>query len=205
MAKERKRVSKSPPSQSPMNLLHRFTTEQIIVGGIALMTVLLVVIIFVSSSSNAPAGIPTGLSDVEDSSLTYPIVGRDHIPENVIPPASTYNSNPPTSGPHFDRPLRAGIYTESFPDQRVIHNMEHGHVWLSYRDANDSEAINFLSEIQRSVPQWVIVTYRPANPSRIAVASWGRLLPITSDELNTDEIYAYIQRYRNRAPESIPG
>jgi hypothetical protein len=49
----------------------------------------------------------------------------------------------------------------------------------------------------------VIVTYRPQNVDRIVAAAWTRLMPLeTPDE---DAILAFILRFRNQAPESIPG
>ena len=84
-----------------------------------------------------------------------------------------------------------------------MHNLEHGHIWLSYRDANDTEAIDKLTAIQSQFPQWVIVTYRPENEDRIDVAAWTRLLRL--DKPDENAILAFITRFRDHAPESIAG
>ena len=85
----------------------------------------------------------------------------------------------------------------------IVHNLEHGHVWLSYRDDGDEEALDILRQIQRQYPNHVLVTHRPENESRIAASAWGRLL--VTDELNAEELQAFVVRYRSRAPENIPG
>src|SRR3989344_5078 len=43
-----------------------------------------------------------------------------------------YNSNPPTSGPHYEQPSRWGVSQAELPDEQLIHNLEHGGIWISY-------------------------------------------------------------------------
>ena len=114
-----------------------------------------------------------------------------------------YNSNPPTSGPHYVNPVPAGFYPQQLPDENLVHNLEHGHIWLSYRDQLDKDAIDLLSSIQRDNPQWVVVTYRPEDNNRVAAAAWQRLLVL--NDLDEAQLRAFVQRYHNHAPESIPG
>lgn len=58
------------------------------------------------------------------------IQSRDHIKVGEVHPA--YNSNPPTSGWHYNDPVSAGIYITEFPDENLIHSLEHGYVIISY-------------------------------------------------------------------------
>lgn len=60
----------------------------------------------------------------------YQIQGREHI--TVGASHLPYNSNPPTSGPHYDNAAPWGIYDHELPDEQLIHNLEHGGVWISY-------------------------------------------------------------------------
>ncbi|GAB4575918.1 MAG: hypothetical protein Kow0077_29810 [Anaerolineae bacterium] len=173
--------------------------ERYLIGGAIGVTVIFLAAIVLSGISNAAPTID--LASVPDNSQAIPIQGQTHINPGEIHPA--YNSNPPTSGWHYPQDSRLGVFTDGLPDETLVHNLEHGHVWLSYRDADDQEALDLLSSLQRTYPNHVIVTYRPANDSRIAAAAWGRLL--TLDELDADQLHAFIQRYRERAPENIPG
>lgn len=136
--------------------------------------------------------------NVVDNSVAYEIVGFNHIPSEQ---ERDYNSNPPTSGDHnaqWVSPL--GIY-EQLPDDRLIHNLEHGHVWLSYRDEGDSEALALLTAIQEKYSDRTIVTYRPENDNRIAAAAWGRLLVL--EDLDREQLEAFIIRHSDNARESI--
>lgn len=135
---------------------------------------------------------------VVDNSVAYEIVGYQHIPSEQ---ERDYNSNPPTSGDHngeWVSPL--GVY-EQMPDDKLIHNLEHGHVWLSYHDEGDSEALALLTAIQEKYPDRTIVTYRPENDNRVAASAWGRLLVL--DELDREQLEAFIIRHSDNARESI--
>lgn len=56
-------------------------------------------------------------------------LGRGHIPLGT---EQKYNSNPPTSGPHYEEWVKAGIYERPQDDRYLIHSLEHGYVILSY-------------------------------------------------------------------------
>lgn len=55
--------------------------------------------------------------------------GREHVATGT---KVDYNSNPPTSGPHYADWVRSGIYTEPKDDRNLVHSLEHGYVIMSY-------------------------------------------------------------------------
>src|SRR3989338_1402278 len=69
---------------------------------------------------------PVAVSNPVEGTVEYEIVGRNHIGNGI--PGSGYNTNPPTSGPHWGAPARNGIYDSPLADEQAIHNLEHGHV-----------------------------------------------------------------------------
>ena len=155
-------------------------------------------------SENTDTTVNDTLGEDGDGTIAFESQGNAHLGSGEVWDGE-YNSNPPTSGPHapsWVRPL--GVYTEVIADIFMIHNLEHGHVWLSYRDADDQEALDALIPLQEANPRWVILTHRPENDTRIAVASWTRLLLLDEEEIDTDAIEAFISNYRDNAPESVP-
>jgi hypothetical protein len=56
-------------------------------------------------------------------------LGREHVP---IGTEVKYNSNPPTSGSHYEDWIRAGIYDKPMEDRNLVHSLEHGSVVMSY-------------------------------------------------------------------------
>jgi hypothetical protein len=186
----------APHRRKDAGLRRYLTTERVLIGGALLFTAVFLIIIVVDGIAKKPPSI--NVDSVPDNSVTYEIQSREHIAVGDMHPA--YNSNPPTGGWHYANPAETGVYTDPLPDETVVHNLEHGQIWISYRDAGDP-ALDELRTIQSQYPGTVIVTYRPADDTRFAVASWGRLL--TLDELDTDQIYAYILRFRNQSPEPL--
>ena len=126
-----------------------------------------------------------------------PIVSRDHI--NVGDEHEPYNSNPPTSGPHAG-PVPWGFSEQELADEDAIHNLEHGGIWISYKDL-DQQSVDTLREIARENSLSVIVSPRAANDSKVAVASWGRLMELESVEWDT--IVEFIRSNKNKSPEQL--
>lgn len=55
--------------------------------------------------------------------------GADHVADIS---EISYNSNPPTSGPHFPVWAKRGVYDRMLSDGYLIHSLEHGYVIISY-------------------------------------------------------------------------
>ncbi|MDQ7036131.1 MAG: DUF3105 domain-containing protein [Anaerolineae bacterium] len=171
--------------------------RMILIGGVAALVLFIGVIAWVVRQQSPLSDVD--VDSIADESVVYANLGQEHI--GVDDAHAPYNSNPPTSGPHAGG-VRTDFYTQQLADENLIHNLEHGHIWLSYRDSDDSEAIDLLQSIQSQFLSSVVVTYRPENDTRIAVAAWNRLLAL--EEVDEDQILAFISRYRDKAPESVP-
>lgn len=126
--------------------------------------------------------------------------GRDHIAPGQPHPA--YNSNPPTSGWHFGTTAAWGFHNTELPDELIIHNLEHGGIWISFKDAADSEVVDGLVALTREFRTKVIVTHRPRNDSRIALVAWARVMKL--DRFDRGAIVNFINRYKNKGPEFVP-
>jgi len=162
-------------------------------------TVLLIIIALVVWGLYAAAQRSESLG--EDFSQTFSSDGRNHI--EVGAAHKTYSSNPPSSGPHNFAPVRAGFYDidEVVPDEAVIHNLEHGDIWIAYKPT--------ISEADREILRTfaaakVIVTPREANDFDVSLVAWGRVdgFDLTSGVLES-RISDFIARYKNKGPERV--
>ena len=138
----------------------------------------------------------------EDFSREVTEMGASHISVGSTLPK--YTSNPPTSGPHYVQTAQSGFRRRSVTDQNIIHNLEHGDVWISYRpDISDS----MKEELRQFASAKVIITPREANDTDIALASWGRLdaFNIEGDSLPLERIKDFVKRYVGKGPEQVPG
>ncbi len=130
--------------------------------------------------------------------VAYPIQGRDHIAVGAT--HDPYNSDPPTSGPHYAQPAEWGVYDKELPDEQLIHSLEHGGIWISYKDI-DQVTKDKLTALGHRYPGSVIITPRAKNDAKIVLASWGRLEKF--DQYNEDIIEAFIKANKNDSPEPL--
>ena len=132
---------------------------------------------------------------------------------SVLPDAShvssisnvEYNSNPPTSGPHYDTPARQGFRENIIDDGNLIHSIEHGLIWISYNPRIGEEA----EKLRDVASEFTVITQREANDEDIVIASWGRLDAFNLEDGSIDEddlqrINDFVLRYYNKGPEIIP-
>ena len=149
-------------------------------------------------SQNQVLGEAATVSNPVEGTVDFAIVGRDHIASGTA--GSGYDSNPPSSGPHWPAAANNGVYDKELPDEQLIHNLEHGHVWISYKPDTADEVKNKLKEIVEKDSWKVVLEPREQNDSKIALVAWGRVLVM--DQPDYDKIEAFIKTYRNRGPES---
>lgn len=115
-----------------------------------------------------------------------------------------YNSNPPTSGPHFANPAEWGVYQEGIADQILIHNLEHGGIWIAYSPRIDAGLVAKLEAFHHEFGRKIIVAPRQANDADIALAAWNHLDKFSASEYSEERVRAFIKAYRNRGPEFVP-
>lgn len=138
--------------------------------------------------------------DGEDFSTKYDIQGRDHIANGAEHPS--YNSNPPSSGWHYASPARGGFYDEPLPDEQVIHNLEHGDIWIAYHPRVSDEVKSILKKF---AGRYVVVSPRSENEGDISLVAWGRVdtFSVENEILDEKRVKDFISRYDNRGPENI--
>ena len=130
--------------------------------------------------------------------------GRDHIPVGTSHTVR-YNSDPPTSGPHYDPSARPGIYDEPIPDGYLVHSLEHGYVIISYNvegipEQEADSLVAQLTEIAEGERLWkLIVVPRPGMEHRIALTAWQRI--DTMERVDARRIRRFISAWRDRGPE----
>ena len=135
-----------------------------------------------------------------------PAISADHVTTAVNYAGF---SNPPTYGPHHGfvagiTPRPTGVYSTQQPDEDLVHNLEHGNVWISYNPTLLSAANRItLENLVRDGGDntGVILTPRSANDTAIALASWARLLKL--DTFDAIQIRDFIETNRGHSPEGF--
>lgn len=122
---------------------------------------------------------------------------REHDNEAVITPGEA----PPAGGVHHDAWLNCGVYRQPVDAAKANHSLEHGAVWLTYRDDLAPSEIAALEERVRAQGYLLLSPY-PSQRSPIVLTAWGVQLELSS--ARDARIDTFIQHYRlgPTAPES---
>jgi hypothetical protein len=187
-------------------------------GGIALVAVIAVIVAVAVSSGVGttqevmPAGVGGGSPAVLPAAVTVPnttgisgvvaydttgwpasshngaasqALGHTHVAEPV-----TYSVTPPVGGNHNAEWMNCGVYDKAVPNERAVHNLEHGAVWITYQPSLPKSEVSQLQSFfgRQSVispagaagSRYLDLTPYPGLPSPVVVSSWGFQLRLTS-------------------------
>jgi hypothetical protein len=89
-----------------------------------------------------------------------------------------YTTTPPTSGDHWAQWANCGFYPEGLPDERVVHNLEHSNIVISYNltAPEDIESLRKAVEAVGLSRAWGVTRYYDKlAPGTVALAAWGIL------------------------------
>jgi hypothetical protein len=194
----RPRNSTSQATGRGRNVAPRRSLRIPVLVGIAIVLLLAVgVLAFTGRGSSGP---------VAETSPGQPVPTmptRDHVEEGT---PVEYTTNPPTSGPHWATTARWGVHSRRPPpDQRLVHNLEHGGVIIFYDPAQVDEAtVEDLTELTNELQQervCILLTPRDSiqDDKPIALAAWGVLALL--DEYDDAAIRAFWRDHAAQGPE----
>jgi hypothetical protein len=119
-----------------------------------------------------------------------------------------YNSDPPTSGPHYAEEASEGFYDTNnykFPAGYLVHNLEHGYVifWYNCETLDEAGCANLKGQIKSTINELggtKLIAYPwPSLTTPLVITSWGRLEKFES--FDADKAKAFYRANLNKAPE----
>lgn len=130
----------------------------------------------------------------------YANQGQQHIA--VDAKHAAYNSFPATSGPHLADPQPWGVFGDEIPQEKLVHNLEHGGIVIQYNPQLYQGSLDPLVSLQKKYPNKTVVAPNRQLKHAFALTAWRRLY--TLDTLDEAKFTAFIDLYKNRAPERLP-
>lgn len=135
---------------------------------------------------------------------TIPDLGRKHVPETET---ISYNSNPPTSGSHYDTPASWGIHLQPPKDEALVHNLEHGGIVISYnpnqvKGEDLKQLRSQVRELSKTNPR-LVLTPRSSLDVPIALSAWTYLQKL--DSYDAAAVQAFYEAHIARGPECQQG
>jgi hypothetical protein len=188
------------------------------VGVLALVTILsgtigvVVYLVFFAGAGGGQAG-AAALEDLpengSDQLLTdveqFPSEGTEHVSRDT---ELSYDTSPPTSGPHYSSPASAGFYEAGNvpPTGELVHSLEHGAVVIYYDpgalSAEETEHLRSLTEEYTGA--WASVIAVPTSAADVdapvVVTAWQHRLRMDGYDASTIE--AFLAEFLGRGPEN---
>jgi hypothetical protein len=83
-----------------------------------------------------------------------------------------WNTNPPTSGPHYEIPVVWGAYAEPVNMAQLIHNLEHGGIFILYGPGVPEATVTQLKSFYESHTRGTVLAPLPSLGNKIALGAW---------------------------------
>ena len=203
----RRQVRLERRAQEETKRRHSRQTRQLwIIGGVVALVALVGLVVWTSTRPVSTTSSPSQPGSSQPGAAATPRIvsvpdqGRTHVaPGQPHPP---YNSNPPVSGWHYPSTASWGFHNSALPDELLIHNLEHGGIWITYKDDRNSAVVDPLVALAREFPRKLVITHRPNNDNPLAVAAWGQLMKL--DRYDRAAIVDFYNRFKNKGPEFVP-
>lgn len=128
---------------------------------------------------------------------SVPSLGNRHIAPSATG-LTTYNTDPPTSGPHLPSIASWGIHENPIPKELQVHNLEDGGVLVQYNCPKTTEEcrtlVQKLMQIATRYQHAILAPYPGLSP-RIALTAWTRIDKF--NEFDEKRIVKFIEAYIN--------
>ena len=129
---------------------------------------------------------------------------------------ATWNTDPPTSGPHHGQSVIYGAYREPLQIGRLVHNLEHGAVFILHGDEVSEATVQQLRTFYDDHTRGTILAPYPRLGNQIALGAWldpgldeaksdrGTGVLATCASFDEGAFQAFLDAYQFKGPERLP-
>jgi hypothetical protein len=154
---------------------------------------------------------------VEAAGCTLKEYPADKGVHSVLTPdgtSKTWKTDPPTSGAHYETPVVYGAYATEVNQAQLVHNLEHGGIFIQYGPEVPASTIADLRAFYGAHENGTVVALYPKLGGKIALGAWVSKSPSTPDDANAylalcktfDEaaFAAFFDAFQFKGPERFP-
>ncbi|MPY68264.1 DUF3105 domain-containing protein [Deinococcus sp. SDU3-2] len=111
-----------------------------------------------------------------------------------------YEQTPPAGGPHNPSWQNCGVYDRPLYDEYAVHSLEHGAVWVTYRQDLPTSQVLQLKELVQGRP-YTLLSPHETQEAPVVVSAWNKQLAV--ENAGDSRIQDFIQMYAQggEAPE----
>lgn len=132
-----------------------------------------------------------------DGVQTYAGLSRNHVQDAVA-----YPQEPGVGGDHAAVWTNCGTYTDPVNEQRAVHALEHGAVWLSYNPALPAAEITKLADLAGN-SSYLLLSPNPDQTEPVTATAWGTQL--SAQDGGDARLRTFIQKYAQSPNAPEPG
>lgn len=125
-----------------------------------------------SGGDPSPAEAQSALEDAGCTFNTADALPGEHTIEDPGGMSATWNTDPPTTGPHYGIAAIFGIYDEPLEAARVVHNLEHGGIFILYGDDVPDATVDGLRAYYDDHQTGTVMAPLPKLAKRFALGAW---------------------------------
>lgn len=181
-------------------LLHRLLNKKLpkkrkrVLLGVWLVAIPVIVGVILLRSGLGLAQTGSGNEYVTGVGVQHEIMPtRNHVTEGQV---LVYNSIPATSGGHWPQWSKCGFFEAALPDERIVHNLEHSNIVVSYNLTTPKE-VEQLREVVGSIGlaerTGVARLYNKIPEGTVALAAWG--VSDTMTGIDEERIATFFENY----------
>jgi hypothetical protein len=169
-----------------------------VVGAVLVIGLAILVPVLLSGDDDSSAGGSSGTDGTSaDTSLDaveeFSDLETTHTEDDV-----DYEQSPPAGGPHHPVWLDCGVYEEPVSEENVVHDLEHGTVWITYEPGLDEESVAALEDV---LPENGILSPYEDLQAPVVVTVWERQLELTGADDPRLELFIAEYGAGETAPE----
>jgi hypothetical protein len=182
------------------------------------LVALAVVVVVLAATGGGSGGIDEARvrSAAEAAGCTYiskpAVKPRSHTvqPDGRSP---KWNTVPPTSGPHYAVPAVWGAYSEPLQQARVVHNLEHGGLFIQYGGDVPAATVQELRSFYEDHTRGTLLAPYPSLGKQIAVGAWtapeadpdnGTAHLMKCTKFDDKAFSAFFDEFQFKGPERFP-
>ncbi len=185
-------------------------------AGLVVVCVGLGYVLFGGGSSSGASG--EAIKQLEAAGCTVQTVkalpSNDHSVAVANGTSPKWNTSPPTNGPHYGQPAVWGSYTEPLLQAQVVHNLEHGGIFIQYGKDVPQATIDELKGFYDGHRNGTLLAPLPSLGSKIAIGAWTTSSPSKPDTgtaylakcttFDEQAYAAFFKDYQFQGPERFP-
>ena len=141
-------------------------------------------------------GACAGRSDIEGVQ-SFEFLSRAHKAGRL-----SYAQTPPVGSTHNPTWQNCGVYRDQVADEYAVHSMEHGAVWITYRDDLPRQGVDALAKLAQGRTHVLVFTV-PNLPAAVVASARG--VQLLLERPADPRLAKFVTKYENGPQTPEPG